>query len=114
MTTDGYGYLEPETPWTQKAFRAALLGLAFTAALALIGLVVGLAGERPLLRTVMWAEFLGGTGISAVGALLLLWRPKEPGRRDEREKTADVGFGVMLAGFVAFASALLVSWLWQV
>lgn len=97
-------------PWWRRAVRAALLGLALSAALAVAGLIAGLVTHQSLLRAVMWAEFGGGTVVAGVGSLLLLWRPKEAGRVAERERTATVGFGVMLSGALALGIGLWISW----
>lgn len=100
--------------WTARATRALLLGLGLAVALALAGLALAAATGRAFLRSVIWAEFAGGTAVCGLAALLLLWRPAEPGRTEERERTADVGFGLMLAGSLAVAAGLLLSWVWRV
>ncbi|MGE5552995.1 MAG: hypothetical protein ACM3XZ_03620 [Betaproteobacteria bacterium] len=104
---------QPPRPWTRRAKRALLLGLCLTLALGAAGLLISFLGRRPLLRTLMWVEFAGGTLVCAVAALLLLWRPREVGRVAEREETANAGFGLLAAGLVAVATGLLVSWVWQ-
>lgn len=102
--------VEGRSDWVKGLLRAVLLGLASCLALAAIGAVIGLARSFPLLRAVIWAEFIGGTLVCAVGALLLLWRPKEAGRMAEREDTANVGFRLFLSGALPFALSLFLSW----
>ncbi|MDI6871905.1 MAG: hypothetical protein QME79_11270 [Bacillota bacterium] len=99
--------------WARRARRALLLGLVLALALGTGGLLVGLLRGQPVLRSLMWAEFAGGTAVCAVAAVLLLWRPARAGQTAEREEVADVGFGLLLSGLVAFAAGLLLSWLWR-
>jgi predicted MFS family arabinose efflux permease len=88
------------------------LGVAFCLALAAIGAVVGLTLGHPFSRAIVWAELAGGLVVCAVAALLLLWRPKEAGRTEERESTANVGFRLFLSGALPFGLGLLLSaWL---
>jgi hypothetical protein len=61
----------------------------------------------------MWAEFAGGTAVCAVAALLLLWRPAEPGRTGEREETAALGFRLLVAGALPLVIGLLLSRVWR-
>lgn len=104
---------QPPRTWNRRAKRALLLGLWLTLALGAVGLLISFLEGRPLLRTLMWAEFAGGTLVCAAAALLLLWRPRDMGRVAEREETANAGFGLLAAGLVPIATGLLVSWLWQ-
>lgn len=71
---------------------------------------MALATGRPVFPGVIWANFGGGTLTCGVAALLLLWRPKMPGETEERERTADLGFWLMLAGALPFLLSLLLSW----
>ncbi|MGE5623723.1 MAG: DUF2231 domain-containing protein [Methanocella sp.] len=101
-------------PWYRRLGRALLLGVYGTLALAAAAGLIALVSRKPLLRTLMWTEFAGGTLVCGIGALLLVWRPQEPCQTEEREKTADVGFGLFVAGLVAFLSGLWVSWAWGI
>lgn len=96
-------------PALRRFGRAALLGFGFSLGLAVGGSALALIQGKGLLPAVMWAEFGGGTAVCGVAALLLLWRPGQPGQTEERERTASLGFYLMLSGALPFLLGLLLS-----